>query len=241
MDLAESLLYQEAFAVPEFIKSLPTVLEKLTMIQVTRWYEEGVRILGDNKDGGIAFFKIESTTSESMLETLSSSLELERVKGVVKLYCSALSGSTIDVLDTQELVNKNIGWVDEDTASTDGTKVFLPPIVDHYPRKDENFAWFKVVATHQVGHLEFGSFNFVFEKSAACFDEQRRAELELSQNERQAALLREMGDDAPDISDQAQAYTDIGRFLNLFEDRKLAFDLFTVLEDCRLDYRIKME
>ena len=35
--------------------------------------------------------------------------------------------------------------------------------------------------------------------------------------------------------------TDIGRFLHLFEDRRLAFDLFTVLEDCRLDYRIKVE
>ena len=241
LDLAEGLLATSPDAVAPFLKSLDVVLNRITMNQLDTWYQHGVEMLKENPDSGIAFFKIESTTSESMLETLSSSLELERVKGVVKLYCSALSGSTIDVLDTQELVNKNIGWVDEDTASTDGTKVFLPPIVDHYPRKDENFSWFKVVATHQVGHLEFGSFNFVFEKSAACFDEQRRAELELSQNERQAALLREMGDDAPDISDQAQAYTDIGRFLNLFEDRKLAFDLFTVLEDCRLDYRIKME
>ena len=38
-----------------------------------------------------------------------------------------------------------------------------------------------------------------------------------------------------------QALTDIGRFLNLFENRHLAFDIFTVLEDCRLDYRINVE
>ena len=38
-----------------------------------------------------------------------------------------------------------------------------------------------------------------------------------------------------------RVYTDVGRFLSLFEDRKMAFDLFSVFEDCRLDYRIKTE
>ncbi len=38
-----------------------------------------------------------------------------------------------------------------------------------------------------------------------------------------------------------QAYTEIGRFLRLFANRRLAFDLFTILEDCRLDYRITVE
>jgi len=158
----------------------------------------------------------------------------------VRLYCSALAGSTMEVRSTQELVNKNIGWVDEDTASTDGTKVFLPPVVDHYPHKDENFAWFKVVSTHQVGHLEFGSFRFEFEKDASQFEEQRRPELERQRAEQQAALMQEVGD-SPELETQAHAYTDIGRFLSLFDDRKLAFDLFTVLEDCRLDFRIKAE
>ena len=45
----------------------------------------------------------------------------------------------------------------------------------------------------------------------------------------------------PDSPGSMRAYTDIGRFLALFENGKLAFDLFTVLEDCRLDYRIKVE
>ena len=104
LDLAESLLSQEAFAVPEFIKSLPTVLEKLTMIQVTRWYEEGVRILGDNKDGGIAFFKIESTHSESIIEGLSSGIELDKIKPVMEMYCRGLAGAEIKLAATAEIV-----------------------------------------------------------------------------------------------------------------------------------------
>ena len=39
--------------------------------------------------------------------------------------------------------------------------------------KDENFAWFKVVSTHQVAHLEFGSFAFEFYRPSAQFDDLR--------------------------------------------------------------------
>ena len=240
LDLSEGLLAISPDAVPPFLRSLNGVLNRITMNQLDIWFQQGVDLVKENPESGIAFFKVESNTSEGLLETLSSSLELDRVKGVVKLYCSALAGSTMEVMNTQELVNKNIGWVDEDTASTDGTKVFLPPVVDHYPNKDENFSWFKVVATHQVGHLEFGSFEFQFDKPASQFDEQRRPELERRRAEQMAALMQELGD-SPELDASTHAYTDIGRFLNLFDDKKLAFDLFTVLEDCRLDFRIKVE
>ena len=45
----------------------------------------------------------------------------------------------------------------------------------------------------------------------------------------------------PESPGSMRAYTDIGRFLAMFENGKLAFDLFTVLEDGRLDYRINVE
>ena len=254
LDLCETLLAISPEAVPAFLKSLSDVLNRITISQLDVWFQHGVGLLKDNSESGIAFFKIESNTSETMLETLSSSLELDRVKGIIRLYCRALSGSSIEVMDTKELVSKNIGWVDEDTSSTDGTRVFLPPVVDHYANKQENFAWFKVVSTHQVGHLEFGSFEYDFEKPSGLFDD-RRYQLEDEAKDRQASLGTqllatpqelEMTEVVPDLSlegsgDSTKAYTDIGRFLQLFENRRLAFDIFTVLEDCRLDYRIKVE
>ncbi|MBM3941436.1 MAG: VWA domain-containing protein [SAR202 cluster bacterium] len=243
LDLSELLISVAPEAVPAFLKSLENVLGRITLNQLDTWFQQGAQLLKENRESGIAFFKVESNTSEALLETLSSSLELERVKGVIRLYCRALSGSPIEVMNTKELVRKNIGWVDEDTASTDGTKVFLPPVVDHYLSKDENFAWFKVVSTHQVGHLEFGSFQFQFEKPAALF-ENRRIALEQQRGiavpeqavEPMAAEHAEAASEG-----QTQSFTDIGRFLHLFDNRKLAFDLFTVLEDCRLDYRVRVE
>ena len=239
LDLCEGMLAVTPEAVPSFLKSLDGVLRRVTINQLDTWFHQGVQLLKDNPESGIAFFKVESNTSESLLETLSSSLELDRVKGVVRLYCRALSGSPIEVMNTHELVRRNIGWVDEDTASTDGTKVFLPPVVDHYQDKSQNFSWFKVVATHQVGHLEFGSFFYDFTKPALRFEEERRYALERERG------IQEISDDVlvgdAEADGQVRAYTDIGRFLSLFDNRRLAFDLFTVLEDCRLDFRIKVE
>ena len=100
-------------------------------------------------------------------------MELAHIRGVIQLYCRALAGTPIEVSDTTTLVQKNIGWVHEDTASTDGTTIFLPPLVERYPNQHDNFAWFKVVATHQVAHLEFGSFAFTFETPSTMFTDRR--------------------------------------------------------------------
>ena len=265
LDLCDSLVAVAPEAVPPFLRSLDDVLNRITVSQLDTWYQHGMKLLQENPESGIAFFKIESNTSEAMLETLSSSLELDRVKGILRLYCRALSGSGIDIFNTKELVRRNIGWVDEDTASTDGSKVFLPPVVDHYTSKQDNFSWFKVVSTHQVGHLEFGSFEFEFDLPATQFTD-RRSEMEEAFNEKHAAsraaqqaimdvaqqLTEEgieasiTGVEASPAADgngagSARTYTDIGRFLAMFENGKLALDIFTVLEDCRLDYRIKAE
>ncbi len=274
LDLCDQLVAVAPEAVPPFLRSLDSVLTRITVSQLDTWYQHGMRLLQENPESGIAFFKIESNTSEQMLETLSSSLELDRVKGVIRLYCRALSGAGVEIMSTQELVRRNIGWVDEDTASTDGSKVFLPPVVDRYFNKQDNFSWFKVVSTHQISRLEFGSFEFQFEKPATQFDDRRHAmeeEINAKKAEELAArqamieMAREMaGGEAdvevsfvemrPDGSSSATAgsmipespgpmrsYTDIGRFLAMFENGKLAFDLFTVLEDGRLDYRINVE
>ena len=262
LDLCDGLVAITPDAVPPFLKSLDDVLNRITVSQLDTWFQHGAHLLQENPESGIAFFKIESNTSEQMLETLSSSLELERVKSILRLYCRALAGTGLEIFDTGELVQRNIGWVDEDSASTDGSKIFLPPVVDHYPNKQDNFAWFKVVSTHQVAHLEFGSFEYDFEKAATQFDD-RRHEMEQLANERkeaERAAAREqyemaaklltsgaegdvdmsMGYEDPNAGSM-RTFTDIGRFLDIFENPKLVFDIFTVLEDCRLDYRIKVE
>ena len=133
--------------------------------------------------------------------------------------------------------------------------MYLPPVIDNYNDKAQNFAWFKVVATHQVSHLEFGSFRFAVRHGLpTCLKiagykwktRSRRASKPSAPPPPSTSSCR-IPDAAPAIEigegpgGTMRVYTDIGRFLALFEDRRMAFDLFSVLEDCRLDYRIKTE
>ena len=244
LDLCEGLLPISPESVPAFLKSLDYVLSRITLSQLDSWFQRGVSVLEENPDGGLAYFKVESNTSEGVLETLSSSLELDRVKGVMRLYCRALSGAPIEILDSKELVHKGIGWVSESHASTEGTKVFLPPVVDRYQAKEENFGWFKVVSTHQVAHMEFGSFGFAFDQPSNLFKDMR-AELETEavakRGEAEALLEGDLDVDLDSSVAERGYLTDMGRFFHLFEDRRLALDLFTGLEDGRLDYRVKVE
>ena len=238
LTLAESLLEVSPAAVPELIKGSPQVLERATLSQIDAWFDEGVRILKQNSDGGLAYFKIESAHSEQVLEAISSGVEFDRVKDVMEMYCRALAGADIKLAMTDELVGKNIGWVSNELPSTEGSTVFVPALVDRYPTKGENFAWFKVVSTHQVAHLEFGSFRFEFETPSTLFKDLR------PQVEAQRAGTPAAGPDLPDVDPDSleQGWvTDMQRFFNLFEDRKLALDLFTVVEDGRLDARVKLE
>ena len=251
IDLCEALLAVSPQAVPAFLKSLGGVLDRVTLTQLDVWFQQGLQVLKDNPEGGVAYFKMESNTSDKILETLSSSLELDRIKGIMRLYCRALSGFPVEILSSKELVHKGIGWVSESQASTEGTKVFLPPLVDRYSSKHENFGWFKVVSTHQVAHLEFGSFEFSFDQPSVLFDDLRpNLETEVT-TARKANTPQGPGTGVDNqLTDGLEIdkaiveggyLTDMGRFFHFFDDRRLALDTFTILEDGRLDFRVKFD
>ena len=122
-----------------------------------------MRTLRQNADGGMAYFKMESARAEEALEAISSRVEFDRVKDVMEMYCRALAGAEVKLAVTDDLVEKNIGWVSNESPSTEGSTVYVPTVIDRYSSKGENFAWLKVVSTHQVAHLEFGSFGFRFD------------------------------------------------------------------------------
>ena len=238
LDLSESLLEVSPPAVPEFVKVCPQVLERITINQIEKWFEEGLHVLEQNVDGGLAYFKLESAHSEEVLETISSGVEFGRVKDVMEMYCRGLAGAEVKLAATEELVSKNIGWVSSESPSTEGSTVFVPNMVDRYQTKEENFSWFKVVSTHQVVHLEFGSFRFDFNIPSYLFKD-LRSELE-RQKVRQVADPSEFPEMETAGIEQAWL-TDMQRYFNLFEDRKLALDIFSVIEDGRLDARVKIE
>lgn len=219
LHLFEEVMPISRVAAIEFLKSCPTLVHRIGISGTECWFDEGKRVLQRREASGEAFFRLESSKSEQVLERLSSRVELDQVEEVLHMYAKALTGRNAQIFAAESLKDKGIGWTSVEKPSTDGIGVYLPPVVQRYDTKGQNFGWYKVMVTHQAGHLEFGSFDFFFDKEAKLFSNWR---FELDSQDR-------------------SSITDLERFFNLFADRKLAVDIFTAVEDSRVDYRLKGE
>lgn len=262
LELTDRLASVHAAAAPEFLKSAPSVLERVTFAQMTEWHSRGTQISQENPEAAVSFFKLESATSSESLDALSSSIELSRVRDILRMYCQALTGHPIEVTAAQQLADKGIGWFQGELPTTEGTTVYLPSVINRYLTKDENFYFYKVVSTHQIGHIEFGSFNFTFGRPSSMFEDLRpdlpgakklaaeiesdsllQQQMELAQSgaaQQELAHLREAGaataaEGEEEIPKQREFLTDMSRFFDLFPDNKLALDVFTVVESTRVD------
>ena len=138
LELAEGIVPQSGVAAMEFVKSSPNVLRLLRAEDLPRWQEKGLEILSASVDGGEAFFRLESSKGEDIIESLSSRVELERVSELIRLYAKALTGQDLSVQSVENLTERGVGWVNESSPTTEGTAIFLPPMVETYQSKAEN-------------------------------------------------------------------------------------------------------
>ena len=253
LELAEEPMASSPASVSLLITQAPNILDRLSPSQFEEWHREGMRSIAESPESGPAYYRLESATSRETLDQLSSGVELSRVKDLLRTYCAALSARDIEVNPTSQIVDKKIGWVDEQSATTEGTTIYLPPVADRFSHKDENFGWYKVIATHQSCHIEFGSFDFDFDTPSTLFEDLRpNMQPAANLTTDVTAVVKELAEAAiPGITGpktgedeggiETAYLTDMGRFFDMFVDRPLGLDIFTVVEDTRLDARILHE
>ena len=94
-----------------------------------------------------SFVRGESTESAQFMETIARGLELKKIKHILATYLNALLGYQIELVEAQD-------------ASTDGKRIFLPEYLQEFSDEARNFTLYKVLATHEEAHLEYGSFDF---------------------------------------------------------------------------------
>ena len=133
---------------------------------------------------------------------------LESVAPVLGLYYRALSGRNSALLpygDGEDLRQY------PDTHST----IRLPGRIARFASGRGNFMWYKIALTHRAAHYEGGTFGFEFLRRAVHFESLRPQSF--------ASL------------DRYQHESDLESFFRLFAQRQLAIEIFTILEDLRLD------
>ncbi|HWC30815.1 MAG TPA: hypothetical protein VG845_12120, partial [Dehalococcoidia bacterium] len=227
IELGEKLVGVSPVAAMSFLKSAPVLADRLRPDELEAWHEAGAEILRGSVEGGEAYFRLESGRAEQMIQTLSARVDLSRVNELLRLYGKALTGANISVQPLSALEGKGIGWVQERGPSTEGTSVYLPEFIEQFDTKPENFAIYKVYATHQTAHIEFGSFVFSFRRAGSVLPRRRQ--------------LRERERRAEGLVTKRKWLTDMERFFDLFGERQMASDLFALVEDHRIDRRVHFE
>ena len=163
----------------------------------------------------------------------SPAVELEPIRAVLRLYCHALTARKVDLHDLKQLIDKNIGWSQNHLATSDGAAIFLPSVVERYEAQADNFDFLKVMLTQQTGHFEFGSFEFVFDRPATKLKD-LRPKLTAPPEYHDHDHGHEGHHDRPGV-------TELTRFFKLFPNKRLALDIFSIVESSRVEARIMHE
>jgi nitric oxide reductase activation protein len=188
----------------------------------------------DNPEFWFGFLVVGSfCLTNPMSDSDSPAVELAPIREMLRLYCHALAERSVDLQDLKQLIDKNIGWSKSDVATSDGAAIFLPGIVERFDAQSDNFNFLKVMLTQQSGHIEFGSFEFEFDRPATGFDD-LRSKLGAAPEYHDHDHGHEGHHDHPGV-------TELSKFFKLFPNKRLALDIFSIVESGRVEARILLE
>jgi nitric oxide reductase NorD protein len=159
-----------------------------------------------DEEEALAMLSGSSPTFADFLGGIPKGLELQTIKPVLSTYLKALLGRRVEIAEAE-------------TVYTDGQKIYLPARVKEFQENSDNFTFYKVSATHQEAHLEYGSFEFDLTALAEDLD-----------------LVRSRYG----LKEPEEA-SDIERFVSLFPEADLVRDLFNLFEDFRIEAVLKSE
>ena len=196
LTFAEEVLALSTSAASELLKNCSFVTGRAGPAGLVSWCQDGLEILRKSEQSGIAYFRLGMSRSALLVQSLSPGVELGGIKTLLETYCLALTGEESPVLSASPSRAEA-----NQPVPAEGRAVFLPDFVDRYPSKPLNFTWYKVMATHQAGHIEFGSYHLRFDGTQ----------------------------------------TGMEGFLKLFDNSRLAAEIFTIVEDGRIDFLIRRQ
>ncbi len=214
------LAERDAAATLAYLRRAPEIVGMIgaSADAVTRfddWFKAGMEVLAYSVDGARAYFGLESQRSLASVEQALSGVPLRQVARTVKLFVQGLCGADVQIQALPESVTDAPARA---TVSADGRTIALPALLRKYQTYDENVRLYLVMAAHEAGHIEFGTYRLTMDSlqdvvTAVCDRYGRGAQQPASL----AALFR------------------------LYRHPRLMQDLWTVLEDARVEANLQRE
>lgn len=124
------------------------------------WFKSGMEVLAYNAEGARAYFATETHKALASVEQALSGVPLRRVARRMKLFVQGLCGTDVAIA---ALPDSAVSAAARATVSADGRTILLPAVLRRYPTADRNERLYLVMAAHEAGHLEFGTYRLKLE------------------------------------------------------------------------------
>ncbi len=203
----------------DFLQQLPDLRRRLQGGRLAMWIDTGLEVAERNATAGQAYFALESAAAHERMQALQSQVTFADDQRVLQLYTEGLAGRKMELRTTEDLPS-GLQMVGRELPTSDGTAIFVPSQVDEFAAARENFAAYKVAILHQLGFYECETFRFSFAESL-----------------RQVPLLYRVLDHIPETNGGATR-TAFAQWFGAFAQPDLARQLFTILEDARIDAHV---
>jgi len=143
------------------LAALPTVKSLLAEGSeqgLATFLEDALDQASRNESVARSFLLRESRSGQDAWNSRTDGLALESVARTLQLYAESHLGREIQVRSTSELP-EGVPLAAGAVALTDGTTLFLVPRVERFDNEEQNFRLYKVAVAHEVGRIEFGTFD----------------------------------------------------------------------------------
>jgi nitric oxide reductase NorD protein len=128
------------------------------------WFTAGMEVLAYSIEGARAYFALESKKALTSVEAALSGVPLRQVARTVKLFVQGLCGTELTIQALPDSLNQEMAA--RATVSQDGRMISLPALLRRYPTAEENMRLYLVMAAHEAGHVEFGTYRLTLEPLA---------------------------------------------------------------------------
>ena len=180
------------------------------------WFRAGMEVLSYSPEGARAYFSAESRKALSSVEDALSGVPLKHVARRVKLFVQGLCGSEVAIAARTHTAGEPTARA---VVSADGKTIALPTLLRHFPTAQENERLFLIMAAHEAGHLEFGTYQLRIEQLADLV----------------ATVCHRYHRSMPATLDT------LGDLFRVYPQPRLVKDLWAVLEDARVEYLLQAQ
>ncbi len=179
------------------------------------WFRTGMEVLAYSSDGARAYFAAESGRALASVEEALSGVPFRLVARRLELFVQGLCGTDVTVTALPDSVTSSI----RATVSPDGRSICVPALLRRYATAGENERLYLVMAAHEAGHVEFGTYRLRLNSLADLIE----------------TVQHRYG-----RSQQARPDT-LAALFELYPHPLLVRDIWAVLEDARVEFLLQTE